>query len=156
LRYWRDLRVLSLGLVMAVQSVGHAQLAYVWSYQELSSADCIVIAEHLRTNDTGRRTAFPKSTPAAPASELESEFEVLTVLKPCGDTLFGMTLKVRHYVLVQDQVLNGPSRLDVTPGESYLMFLKRIEGSLYEPWAGHWFPMDSTFHVRGLYRSRTP
>jgi hypothetical protein len=156
-RPWVDatIRVGIAFLVVAVQTlVGHAQVGHAWTFDELTEkADCVAIAEHIRTSDTGRRTTHPELTPGYPVVELETAFHLLAVLKPCGRTesRAGTTLRLKHYTLdrerFQDGLLNGGTALAFTTGAVYLMFLKYSEGNVYEPLSGHAFPTISVYRV---------
>ena len=69
-------------VVLAIARAADAQIGYLWTIDELKAkADLVVIAELRATSDTGRRADHPELRPAFPVIEMESEFEVLTVLK---------------------------------------------------------------------------
>ena len=70
-----------IGFLAAGATVGGAQIGYLWSFDELrAKADVVVIAEHIKTIDTTRRTDHPTLKPSLPVIELESAFNVLAVL----------------------------------------------------------------------------
>jgi hypothetical protein len=142
-------------IVLAVPSVaGHAQIGYLWTFDELATkADCVVIAEHVRTNDTGRRTTHPELTPGYPVVELETALKLLAVLKPCGQTesKIGTIVTLKHYTpdreRIEDGLVNGGSVLAFSAGAAYLMFLKHSEESGFEPLSGQTFPTTSVYRV---------
>jgi hypothetical protein len=142
-------------LVIAGPSAsGHAQIGYLWRFDELATkADCVVIAEHIRTKDTGRRTTHPELTPGYPVVELETALKLLAVLKPCGQTesKVGAIVTLKHYApdreWIEGGFVNGGSVLAFTDGAAYLMFLKHSEGSVFEPLSGHAFPTTSVYQV---------
>jgi hypothetical protein len=145
--------------IVAVPRVGHAQIGTLWSLDRLATkADCVVIAEHLQTRDTGRRTMHPELKPAFPVVELESTFTVLAVLKPCvTQTSVAQDIKIRHYAPTPAEaarLINGGTTLNFTVGARYLMFLKLADGSRYEPLTGHSFPTDSVYRLEGVTNPR--
>ena len=113
----------------------------------------MVIAEHIRTKDTGRRTTHPELTPGYPVVELETALKLLAVLKPCGQTesKVGTIVTLKHYrpdsERIEGVVLNGGSVLVFSAGSAYLMFLNYSEGSVFEPVSGHTFPTASVYRV---------
>jgi hypothetical protein len=150
--------IVCLGLVTIVRaapsSAGHVQVGYLWTFDELATkADCVVIAEHIRTKDTGRRTTHPQLTPGYPVVELETALKLLAVLKPCSQTesKVGMIVTLKHYAPDRERIegglVNGGSALAFSAGAAYLMFLKHSEGSVFEPLSGHTFPTTSIYRV---------
>ena len=157
----------SLLLVGLGAGVVHAQLGYIWTFDQLMArADCVIIASYVRTNDTGRHTTHPELQPGYPVVELESSFNVLTVLKPCGPAAsalprrfpeprgddVGTIVRLKHYKIdrerLQGGLLNGGTMLDFSlGGGSYLLFLKSGTGPVYEPVSGHVFPTDSVYRL---------
>lgn len=142
-------------IVLAVPSVaGHAQAGYLWTFDELATkADCVVIAEHIRTKDTGLRTTHVELKPGYPVVELETALKLLAVLKPCGKTesKIGTIVTLKHYgpdhERIEGGLLNGGSVLAFSVGSAYLMFLSYSEGSVFEPVSGHTFPTASVYRV---------
>ena len=155
-----------LGCAAAGASLWGAQIGYLWSFDELrAKADLVVIAEHLETVDTARRKNHPTLKPSLPVIELESAFNVLTVLSANGrDTGDVRQLRLKHYRIDADEwrrrhpprpglpapgPVNAGSVLDFPEGSGpWLMFLKRGEGGTYEPLSGHTFPTESVFILR--------
>jgi hypothetical protein len=157
-RSWRSRFDVIVGIAMLVVAVpsaaGPAQLGYLWSFDELTTkADCVVIAEHARTHDSGRRATHPELTPAYPVIELETALKLLAVLKPCGRTELkaGTVVTLKHYTPDRERMpsglMNTGSHLTLTPGAAYLMFLKHSEGTVFEPLSGHTFPTSSAYPV---------
>ena len=158
-RSWRSWAgaIVGLGLAMfvAVPSLaGHRQIGYLWTFDDLTKkADCVVMAEHVRTNDTNRRTTHPELTPGYPVVELETGLNLLAVLKPCAqaDLRAGTVVTLKHYTPDRDRIrgglVNGGTALTFTTGATYLVFLKHSEGSAFEPLSGHTFPTDSVYRV---------
>jgi hypothetical protein len=135
----------------------HAQIGTLWSMQDLhAKADLVVVAEFVKTTDTGRKVAHPGLKPGFPMVEMQSEFRVALVMK--GDVT---PVALMHYRHDMDQwrldhpqepgkppqgVVNAGSALSFSAGrEQYLMFLKRLPDGRYEPLSGHVFPTDSVF-----------
>jgi hypothetical protein len=106
----------AIGFVLAVGPAADAQLGYLWTMDELKAkADLVVIAELRDTKDTGRRTDHPKLRPAFLVIEMQSEFEVLAVLKGDAPDTFlssaaGTRVRLRYYRHDWDQ-----RRRDDTP-----------------------------------------
>jgi hypothetical protein len=152
-----------LGVMAARTNLG-AQVGYLWSFGELGAkADLVVIAEHVRTVDTTRRTDHPELRPALPVAELESAFNVLTVLKVDAaiKSAGAPQLRLKHYRIDSEEwrrrnppqpglppggLVNAGSMLDFSNENGpYLMFLKRGEAGMYEPLSGHTVPTDSVY-----------
>jgi len=152
--------------VLAIARGASAQIGYLWTIDELKAkADLVVIAELRATNDTGRRTDHPKLRPAFPVIEMESEFEVLTVLKSdaraASAAATRVTLKYYRHDLDRWQrehppqpglppqgAINSGSTLTFTSGHGpYLLFLARRPDGAYEPLSGHTFPTDSVYRL---------
>jgi hypothetical protein len=164
----------AIGFVLAVVRAADAQIGYLWTMDELEAkADLVVIVELRDTKDTGRQTNHPGLRPALPVIEMQSEFEVLAVLKENArdkslPSAAGSRLRVRYYRYDWDQwrrdhppqpglpppgVVNTGSTLNFTAGEGpYLLFLAKGSDGLYEPLSGHTFPTDSVYLLRKLGR----
>jgi hypothetical protein len=164
----------AIGFVLAVGGAANAQVGYLWTMAELEAkADLVVIAELRDTTDTGRRMNHPELRPAFPVIEMQSEFEILAVLKATApDTSLpsavGTRVRVMYYRHDMDQwrrdhppepglpppgVVNTGSSLNFTAGEGpYLLFLAKGSNGLYEPLSGHTFPTDSVYLLRELGR----
>lgn len=137
-------------LIVSAVSVAQAQLSYPWSFERLQAlADCVVIADYVRTADTGRRTTGLEAKPGFSGVELETQFRVLAVLKGCaGETATGSTITLKHYRSEREDGLNGPSRLDFTSQySSYLMYLRLLGPGTFEPLSGHVTPTTSILRV---------
>jgi hypothetical protein len=165
----------AIGVVLAVVRTGNAQVGYLWTMDDLEAkADLVVIAELRDTKDTGRRTNHPEVRPALPVIEMQSEFEVLAVLKASAQdkslpSAVGARVWVMYYRHDWDQwhrdhrpegglpppgVVNTGSSLNFTAGEGpYLLFLAKGSNGLYEPLSGHTFPTDSVYLLRKLGRT---
>jgi hypothetical protein len=150
---------LVVGVVMFVglcSRPASGQLAYLWTFDELTRrADCVVIAEAGETHSSGRTVVDPTATPAFfPFLEVDTSFDVRTVLKPCGrDVGILRTIRLRHFALDPQRPLsrgqiNGGSWLDLTRGAAYLLFLKRVDESVFEPLSGPVWPTDSVIGVK--------
>ena len=130
--------------VLAIARAADAQIGYLWTIDELKAkADLVVIAELRATTDTGTRTDHPQLRPALPVIEMESEFEVLTVLKNDAreTAAAGPRLRLKYYRHDPDRwqrehppqpglppkgVVNAGSTLTFTPGQGpYLLFLPK-------------------------------
>jgi hypothetical protein len=155
-RAWtHDSRLWAAIVVLAIPSVaGRAQVGHLWTFDELATkANCVVIAEHLRTQDTGRRTTHPELAPSYPVVELETALKLLAVLKPCSQTALkiGTTITLKHYTPDRERIdgglLDGGSVLTFSPGAAYLMFLKLSGGGVFEPVSGHTYPTASVYRV---------
>jgi hypothetical protein len=148
-------------------SLGGCQIGYLWSFEELTAkADLVVIATLEATKDTGRRAEHPNLKPGLPVAELATTFKVLAVLKPdpAAAAASSTRLQITHYRIdlvewirrnppLPDRptpgLVNTGTTLDLTKeAGSYLMFLKRGPGDLYEPLSGHTFPTDSVYLLR--------
>jgi hypothetical protein len=153
---WRAVARLGIAIgVLAGSTVaGHAQIGYLWTFGELTEkADCVVIGEHVRTRDTGRRTTHPELTPGYPVIELQTDLRPLAVLKSSGQAECSSVtrIRLRHYrpddERIQGGLLNGGTALALTPNAAYLMFLRRADGGVYEPLSGQAFPTLSAYRV---------
>jgi hypothetical protein len=148
----KPIAILVFAFVVALSSVGHAQISTLWTFDRLAAkADCVVVAKYVRTNDTGSRTKHPELTPGFPVIELETALDVLAVMKPCRTDVMGRTIRVKHYTpepSTARTMMNGGTTLEFTPGAAYLMFLRNVVGGIYEPLSGHAFPTDSVYRVR--------
>ena len=74
------------------------------------------------------------------------------MLKPCGiESTVGTTIRVKHYTpdreRIQGGLLNGGTTLAFNGGAD-LMFLRHVEGNLYEPLSGQTFPDVSVYRVK--------
>jgi len=130
-----------------------AQIGYLWTFEGLlSKADVVVIAECVRTDETGRRRSHPELTPALPVRELETRFQVSAVLKDAEARATEPELHLRHYQYAAEALegglVNGGSWLRLEPGHSYLLFLQRGRDGVYEPLSGHTFPADSVYELQ--------
>jgi hypothetical protein len=81
---------MAIGLMLAMGRAGNAQIGGILTMSDLEAkADVVVIAELRDTKNTGRQTNHPELRPAFPVIEMQSEFEILAVLKPnARDTSF--------------------------------------------------------------------
>jgi hypothetical protein len=162
----------AIGFVLAMGRAANAQIGYLWTVDQLEAkADVVVIAELRDTKDTGRQTNHPELRPAFPVIEMQSEFEILAVLKPnARDTsvpsAVGPRIRVMYYRHDWDQwrrdhppepglpppgVVNTGSSLAFTAVDGpYLLFLAKGSNGLYEPLSGHTFPTDSVYLLRKL------
>ena len=130
-----------------------AQIGYLWTFEELlSKADVVVIAECVRTDDTGRRRPHPELTPALAVRELETTFQVSALLKEAESSALEPELHLRHYQyaaeVLERGLVNGGSWLRLEPGHSYLLFLQTARDGFYEPLSGHTFPGDSAYELQ--------
>jgi hypothetical protein len=168
--------VVTFGLGLFAVSTGLAttpQIGYLWSFEELTSkADLVVIAESIRTEVTGRRTAHPELRPDLPVAELVTTLKVLAVLKPDPRAASaGMSqVRLKHYRIDRNELLrrhppqpglppsglvNAGSYLDFSADTGpYLVFLTRSAGDTYEPLSGHTFPTDSVYRLSKAGRQR--
>jgi hypothetical protein len=133
-----------------------------------AKADLVAIAELRNTKDTGRQTNHPELRPAFPVVEMQSEFEILAVLKANAPdrslpSAVGTRVRVMYYRKDWDQwrrahppqtgSVNTGSSLNFTAGEGpYLLFLAKGSNGLYEPLSGRTFPTDSVYLLRKLGR----
>ena len=153
--------------LLATARAADAQIGYLWTVDELKSkADLVVIAELRSTTDTGRRTDHPQLRPALPVIEMESEFEVLTVLKSDAreTPAAGPRVRLKYYRHDWDRwqrehppqpglppkgVVNTGSTLTLTPGQGlYLLFLAKRPDGAYEPLSGQTFAADSVYRLQ--------
>jgi len=155
-----------IGLLVAGVGLNGRQIGYLWSFEELAAkADTIVIAEHVRTVDARRGIEHPELKPGTPVVEMESVFNVLTVLKEGAEreTKGATQLRLKHYRVDWDEfrrrhgplvrLVNAGSSLDFTKEKGpYLLFLERVEGEGHQPLSGHTFPTDSGYLLRKLTR----
>ena len=151
--------------VVAGQRHAVAAISHLWSFDELAvKADEVIIAEHLATTDTGRRTP---STGQLRLAELSSELRVLVVLKPCGQGPLRPSehFKLRHFrpdwqAWERDHppspgapppgLMAGVSVLDFRSERGpYLLFVKRLSSGLYEPVSVQ-SPADSVLLLRDV------
>jgi hypothetical protein len=156
-----------LGVLLLWQTAAPAaQLAYLWSFDELrTKSDLVVIAAWVNTVDTGIRTANADLKPPLPVIIMNTQFKILSVVK--GTLKTGDTFVLRHYRLDTDRmpagVINGggslrlpppppvtlvPAPLDAYPPEAYLLFLKRDVDGTFVPTSGQVWPDDSVFALR--------
>ena len=131
-------------------SHAHAQLGYLWTYEELlQKADVAVIADCMDTVDTGWVRPHPELTPASVVHELRTSFRVSAVLKGRRSDAAGGKLRLRHFRYTADALrgglVNGGTWLSLRRGGSYLLFLADGGDGVYEPLSGHTFPDDSVF-----------
>lgn len=163
-------RVLAAAICLGLSQVPHAaQISRLWSFSELqAAADVIVVATPQSTHDTGRQTELTDLRPPVPVVELNTVFKVLSTVS--GQLAEG-TFILRHYKLDGTRLTGGclncgsgiefsptaPStRLcrsgDVSPELpsqcDYLMYLKRVSATTYEPVSGHVFPGMSILLLR--------
>ena len=161
-----------LGLV-ALASVGlsvPAQVGRIWTFADLlKESHVAVIASVVKTTDTGRKVPHP-GLKQFPAVEMETEFEILAVLKPGSDRAVsaGTRLVLSYYRHDWDQwradnpsepgkpppgVVNAGSALAFEPKSGpYMLFLvKTAKG--FEPVSGHTFPTESVFRLQKQGRS---
>jgi hypothetical protein len=137
-------------LVLVASMAGRgSQAAYSWTFEELTArADLVAIAQHVSTEDTGRRP-HPDLTPDTAVAEMRTELRVLQVLKGTGPNQLrpGATILLRHYRRLPGAgVLNGGSTLEFgAAARPYLVFLTRQADGSYEPLSGHTFSADSIF-----------
>jgi hypothetical protein len=172
-------RVLAMLALSAFAHPAHAQIGYLWQFDELlAKADLVVIAEHVETNEAGRLTDHPALKPATPADrqsplpavQLTSDFTVLGVVKPEAPAApsAGARIRLTHYRIDWDEwrrlnppepgmpppgLVNTGSVLDFSrnPGP-FLLFLTRGEDGGYEPLSGHTFPTRSVYSLRNMAR----
>jgi hypothetical protein len=149
----KRLAVVAVGAMLAaLPSPSDAQVGYLWTHAELlEKADVAVIAECVKTADTGRVRPHPGLTPALPVRELETTFRVSAILKGSFELGIGTDLLLRHYRYTADAerggLLNAGSWLSLKDGSSYLLFLRRNGDDSYEPLSGHTFPDDSVYRL---------
>jgi hypothetical protein len=163
---------MAIGVVLAMGRATNAQIGGILTMSDLEAkADVVVIAELLDTKDTGRQTNHPELRPAFPVIEMQSEFEILAVLKPnARDTSLpgavGTRIRVMYYRHDWDRwrrdhppepglpptgVVNTGSSLNFTgDGGPYLLFLAKGSNGPYQPASGHTFPTDSVYLLRKL------
>ena len=163
---------IAIGLMLAMGRAGNAQIGGILTMSDLEAkADVVVIAELRDTKDTGRQTNHPELRPAFPVIEMQSEFEILAVLKPnARDTSLpgpvGTRIRVMYYRHDWDQwrrdrppepglpppgVVNTGSSLNFTAGDGpCLLFLAKGANGLYQPVSGHTFPTDSVYLLQKL------
>jgi hypothetical protein len=144
-----------------------AQIGRIWTFADLlKECHVAVIGTVVKTTDTGRKVSHPGLKPPLPAVVIETEFEVLAVLKSVEAMPLsaGGRLVVSHYRIdwdqwradhpvVQDQptpggVINTGSVLTFEPKSGpYLLFLVKTATG-FEPVSGHTFPTESVFHLQ--------
>jgi hypothetical protein len=159
----------TVGVLLA--SLASFQIGYLWTFEELTSkADLVVIAEPVRTEETGNRTEHPNLKPGLPVLELLTTFRVMAVLK--ADSRPGVSgfadVRVKHYQIDNnewlrrnrsqasdspDGLVNAGSYLDFrTATGGYLLFLTRGAADRYEPVSGHTFPTKSVYRLQEFVR----
>lgn len=158
-------------LVTAAASLASFQVGYLWSFEELTTkADLVVIAEHVATEDAGRRTEHPNLKPGLPVMEFATAFQVLAVLKldARATSLDASRVRLKHCRIDWDEwrrrnpprpgvpppgLVNAGSVLDFSNDAGpYLLFLRRGSGDIYEPLSGYTFPTDSVYPLRKFGR----
>lgn len=143
-----------------------SQIGYLWTFEELTSkADLVVIAEPVRTDDTGRRPDHPNLTSALPVTEFVTTFKVMAVLKPDSTRMSRpVEIRLKHYQLDENEwrrrnrvqtgnapagLVNAGTYLDFSGhAGAYLLFLARGGADAYEPLSGHTFPTNSVYKLR--------
>ena len=137
------------------------QIGYLWTFEELTSkADLVVIAEPVRTEETGNRTEHPNVKPGLPVLELLTTLRVMAVLKadPRPGASGFAEVRLKHYQIDNDEWLRrNRSQASDSPGglvnaASYLLFLTRGAADSYEPLSGHTFPTKSVYRLREFVR----
>jgi hypothetical protein len=154
-----------MGILAFLIGAAVGQIGYLWTFDELTAkADFVVIAEPVRTEDTGVRTVHPGLQPDLPVAELRTTLKILSILKPdTRDKSAPAEIGLRHYRIDVDELrrthrqppgapppglMNAGSSLDFAgPPQPYLLFLKRIADGGYEPLSGHTFPTDSVYRL---------
>jgi hypothetical protein len=153
--------VLAVIAIALLRVEASAQLAYLWTFDELAAkADVVVIARPLLTRDTGKSTDLSELSPSLPVVELNTEFTILAALK--GGPL-GKTLVLRHYRLNRlkgpcvgcgiqmDFTQGGAAARQCSPGDqsgqpqrcTYLMFLAREVDGSFGAVSGRLFPNEA-------------
>ena len=142
-----------LSMLAVARAVEAQQVAAVWPFEQLTAqADLVVIAEYMRTEDTGRRTTPPEAKSGVAVEEFRTHFTILQVLKDDGTGRIrtGGTLALRHYAQADGQVIvnAGASLAFPNLDRPYLLFLKRVDDA-YEPLSGE-RPTASVFLLSSL------
>jgi hypothetical protein len=152
--------------VVAALIASGAQVGYLWTFDALNAkADIVVIAEPVRTVDTGRRGEHPELTPPLPVIEWRTDLKVLSVIKAGADGAVraGAEIRLRHLSIDVDEwrrqhpaqkgqpppgLINAGTALSFdarTP--VYLLYLKRLADGAYEAVSGATFPTDSVLNL---------
>jgi hypothetical protein len=146
------------------------QIGRLWSFKELvAESDLVIVGKVIDVRDTGRKAKHPELRPDLPVVELETEVEVLGLLKssPADNIDVSRRIVLLHYRIDMDEwrrqhppspgqpppgLMNAGDHLTFTPGkETYLLFLKRGRSG-WEPTTGHTFPRQSVFPLGGANR----
>jgi hypothetical protein len=145
----RNLIALSVAALLLCPTVGEGRLSYPWTFDELKAkSDVVVIAEKLSTRETGLKTFLYDIQPPFPVVELNTQFNMLTLLK---GSVEAKAFLLRHYrtdtELMSGRVVNGPVFLDFSRGPTgvYLLFLTRETDDLYAATSGQVDPDQSAF-----------
>ena len=159
-----------LAAMLFVTASGSSQIGRLWTFSDLvGESDFVVIGKAVGARDTGRKATHPELRPALPVIELETDVQVLAVLKRVATVSTEDTrrLVLHHYRLDMDEwrrqhppapgqpppgLVNAGETLTLKPGDdTYLFFLKR-GGLGWEPATGHTFPNQSVFPLLGAKR----
>lgn len=159
-----------LGIGLLTTSLAGWQIGYHWSFEELAAkADLVVIAEPVRTDDTGRRTEHPNLKPGLPVLELVTTLKVVAVLKADRSASNQVTqVRLKHFQVDRSELVrrskpnaggvpgglvNAGSYLDFSRDTgTYLLFLVHGTGDVYEPVSGHTFPTTSVYALQEFRR----
>src|SRR5689334_14877163 len=88
--------VIALIVAGLIPSAAYAQARDVWTFDQLAAkADCVVIGEVVGTKETDRTTHPDLKYPVV---QFDTEFKVLTALKPCGNAgATGAAIHLKYY-----------------------------------------------------------
>lgn len=129
----------------------HARLMRLWSYQELHArADLVVIARPRAVRHLQEQSALPNIQRLLPGGTrapvigraVETDFEVVVLLKGAETALTGGKLTLYHFQLPPAPMLNGPGLVafEPTAQTQYLLFLVRRMDGRYETVSGQTDP----------------
>jgi hypothetical protein len=135
----------------------------------VSESDLVVIGKAVGARDTGRKATHPELRPALPVIELETDVQVLAVLKRDATVSAENTrrLVLHHYRLDMDEwrrqhppspdgpppgLVNTGEPLTLKPGDDTNLFFLKHGVLGWEPVTGHTFPNQSVFPLMGAKR----
>ena len=156
--------------MLFVTASGSSQIGRLWTFSDLvGESDFVVIGKAVGARDTGRKATHPELRPALPVMELETDVQVLAVLKRDATVSAedARRLVLHHYRLDMDEwrrqhppatgqpppgLVNAGEALTLKPGEDTCLFFLKRGARGWEPATGHTFPNQSVFPLVGAQR----